>query len=158
MHKYMLKEVSIYWVIGRHAFSFSRLCHIHQTLYFLSLSFYSLWRFYRDFTLCYNSIFPMPNYVEHLFHVFIINFVVLFVKYIFKYFIHFYWFVFLFLLVCLSSLYIMDMSSLSILCMQILPFHSRLAFHFYAFYDEHNFFDFNKYHYFLLWLAFLQPE
>lgn len=33
-----------------------------------------------------------------------------------------------------------------------------LAFHFYAFYDEHNFFYFNKYNYFPLWLPFLQPR
>lgn len=32
LHKYMLKEVSIYWVIGRHAFSFHRQCHVHRTL------------------------------------------------------------------------------------------------------------------------------
>lgn len=83
-------------VIGRQAFRVSRSCHIHQTLYFLFLSFYSHWRFYRDFTLCYNSISLMSNYVEHLFHVFTISLDVLFVKYISKYFSHFYWFVFLF--------------------------------------------------------------
>lgn len=133
MHRCMPQEVSLSWVIGRQAFRVSRSCHVHQTLYFLSLSFYSLWRFYRDFTLCYNSISLMSNYAEHLFHVFTISLDVLFVKYISKYFIHFYWFVFLFLLVCLSSLYIMDMSSLSILYMQILPFHSVACFSFLCF-------------------------